>query len=327
MKNAQRRMIMGVGSANIDIVYRANRIAREEEKTYIAPDESGRLAQEIVGGVTLNHLSWAAALGAPAGYFGYLGDDRNGDLLREAMDARGIDRRHLRIRRGASSGTAVIFVDANGERAIYMSGGTTADISADHVERDFAEAIQQASIVSSEASLISLRGVAAAFQTAKRAGILTALDVDAPPSACAEAGLGTRAELEQALSLADIVKPSKAAAAELSSAPTLERQAEETREQFGAKLVAVTNGARGSVLSNAEQTLRFPAASVEAVDTTGAGDAFFGGLLAGHALPLEERGRLANACGAACCAVLGAPPLPGESLKLVKRLYGGPIPL
>ncbi len=327
MKNGERRMIMGVGSANIDIVYRVNRIAREEEKTYIAPDESGRLAQEIVGGVTLNHLSWAAALGAPAGYFGYLGDDRNGDLLREAMDARGVDRRHLRIRRGKSSGTAVIFVDANGERAIYMSGGTTADISPDDLERDFAEAIQQASIVSSEASLVSLKGVAAAFRAAKRAGVLTALDVDAPPSACAEAGLGTRAELEQALSLADIIKPSKAAAAELSSAPTLERQAEETRGRFGATLVAVTDGARGSVLSNAERTLRFPAASVAAVDTTGAGDAFFGGLLAGSALPLEERGRLANACGAACCAVLGAPPRRGESMKLVKRLYGAPFPL
>jgi arabinose-5-phosphate isomerase len=53
-----------------------------------------------------------------------------------------------------------------------------------------------------------------------------------------------------------------------------------------------------------------PAASISVVDTTGAGDAYLGGLLAGlrHGLDLESAARLGNACGAACCEQVGAFP-------------------
>jgi D-arabinose 5-phosphate isomerase GutQ len=64
----------------------------------------------------------------------------------------------------------------------------------------------------------------------------------------------------------------------------------------------------------------------EVVDTTGAGDAFLGGLLAGlrHELGWEEAARLANACGAACVEQLGAFPADPElARRRVLELYSG----
>jgi len=77
-----------------------------------------------------------------------------------------------------------------------------------------------------------------------------------------------------------------------------------------------------------------PAAQVRVVDTTGAGDAFLGGLLAGlHAgLDLESAGKLGNACGGACCEQIGAFPDHPEAararvLELFGALGGGPLVL
>jgi D-arabinose 5-phosphate isomerase GutQ len=63
------------------------------------------------------------------------------------------------------------------------------------------------------------------------------------------------------------------------------------------------------------------------VDTTGAGDAFLGGLLAGlhRGLDWEDAARLGNACGAACVEKLGAfPDAAASSRARVLELYGGP---
>ena len=77
-----------------------------------------------------------------------------------------------------------------------------------------------------------------------------------------------------------------------------------------------------------------PAAQVRVVDTTGAGDAFLGGLLAGlHAgLDLESAAKLGNACGGACCEQIGAFPDEPERararvLELYAALGGGPLML
>ena len=62
-------------------------------------------------------------LGLKTGIFGKLGDDRNGEFLREGMDRLGI-RHHLTFD-GSASAFATIFVDAAGDRAIYMARGAT----------------------------------------------------------------------------------------------------------------------------------------------------------------------------------------------------------
>lgn len=325
------RRVVGIGSNVMDVIYRVNRIAGPEEKTYILPDEQGSVVTEIAGGVTLNHLAWSAQMGVPSGLFGFQGDDRFGEMIREEMDRHGIDRSAVRVLEGRASGFSVVHVADDADRAIYMARALTAETSASDVETYFADYIRSAAMVTTEISQLPLDAVIAVLRIARGAGVPTVLDVDVPPDLAIEvAGFGSAEDFEEALRLADVVKPAKAAALQMAAADSSEERAERIFNRYGARLVAITEGAQGSVVTDGKQTIRTPAKPVEARDTTGAGDAFLGGLIAGifHGLSLQDTASLANACGAVCCRIPGAFPQLGSSRDDVYALYeGAPIPV
>ena len=324
------RRVVGIGSNVVDVIYRVNRIAGPEEKTYILPDDDGAVVTELAGGVTLNHLAWSARMGVPAGLFGFQGDDRYGVMIREEMDRHGIDRSAVRVLEGRSSGFSVVNVAADADRAIYMARALTAETTAADVEAHFADCIRSAAMVTTEISQLPLDAVIAVLRIAREAGVPTVLDVDVPPDFAIEvAGLGSDEDFEEALRLADVVKPAKAAALQMVEAGSSEERAEGILERYGARLVAITEGAQGAFITDGEQTIHAPAKPVDARDTTGAGDAFLGGLIAGlfHGLSLQDTASLANACGAVCCCIPGAFPQLGASREAVDALYeGAPIP-
>jgi arabinose-5-phosphate isomerase len=97
------------------------------------------------------------------------------------------------------------------------------------------------------------------------------------------------------------------------------------------RAVVVTDGEAGcAVVADGFEGI-VPVHPVKAVDTTGAGDAFLGGLLVGHCRGLSWRdaARLANACGAACAEKIGAfPDDPDMACARVRDFYTGePIEL
>ena len=115
--------VVGIGSMVIDRMHRAPRAVGAAEKGMLR-DLGGGPVQTRIGGVVLNHLGWAAALGLRTGIFGLGAEDENGRLLRAAMDRLGIA--HSIGRNGSASSVCEIFVDHAGERAIYMAAAATA---------------------------------------------------------------------------------------------------------------------------------------------------------------------------------------------------------
>src|SRR5262249_56935528 len=112
------------------------------------------------------------------------------------------------------------------------------------------------------------------------AGASTALDVDIPRSDAVKT-LGKSDDFERALKLADYLKRSKAAATEITGEDDALRAALILRERYGARAVVITDGEAGCAIASDELTDRVPAYSIRTIDSTGAGDAFFGGMLAG----------------------------------------------
>jgi len=321
---------VGCGSMVVDRFHRTPRIIGADEKILIDAGFPRRPAtvQEAVGGVVLNHLGWARVLGLNVGIFGKLGNDPHGAFLRRGIRQAGI-RRHLTCD-GSASSFAAIFLDPAGNRAIYMVRGATGELTAAEVRRRHAAFIRNSHIVSTEISQLPLKAVIAILSLARAAAIPTVLDVDVPPSdACAT--LGTRPQLEQALRLATILKPAKAAARELVNGRA-ERDslalAAALRDQYQSRAVIITEGDRGCAISSTDATLQVPAFRVKQVDSTGAGDAFTGALIAGlrWGLAWPSVGRLANAAGAVCVTRLGAFPAGPELRKEIQRLYGGKLP-
>jgi sugar/nucleoside kinase (ribokinase family)/D-arabinose 5-phosphate isomerase GutQ len=315
----------------VDRVHRAPRILGADEKGILRDVEapgggSPAPVQSFVGGVVLNHLGWAASLGLRTGIFGRQGDDAAGRFLRAAMDRLGIER-DVRSD-GSATSIAEIFVDDAGGRAIYMAPGATSETTALHVRRDHAAFVRRAARLTTEVSQLPLEAALEALRLAREAGAQTVVDLDVPPSD-ALATLGDEASLDAVLRGADLLKPSGSAARELApgaggDALALARA---MRARFGNRAVAVTDGENGCAIAAEDFEGRVAAPRVKPVDTTGAGDAFLGGLLVGlrHGLGWEASARLANACGAACCEKLGAfPDDPLAARARVLELYDGP---
>jgi sugar/nucleoside kinase (ribokinase family)/D-arabinose 5-phosphate isomerase GutQ len=301
--------VAGCGSMVVDLFYRTSKFVHAEQKVALdAHYADGPMEREAVGGLVLNHLGWARVLGLETGAFGKIGADRRGEFLRRGIEKLGI--RHHLTTDGSASSFAMIFVDPRGGRAIYMARGATAELAPDEIRRRHAGFIRRARMISTEISQLPLRTVIALLLFARANSVPTVLDVDLPPDdACPV--LGTRAELERALRLATILKPTRLAARALMGAgrDTL-KLAQAMRARYQSQAVIITDGERGCAIAAAETSVKLPAFKVKVVDTTGAGDAFMGALLAGlrWGLPWRAIGTLANAAGAVCVGRLGAFP-------------------
>ncbi|MEO6723751.1 MAG: PfkB family carbohydrate kinase, partial [Blastocatellia bacterium] len=159
----------------MDLIYRTPRIIGGEEKIALGKHAGGEAVKMLVGGVTLNHLSWAGLLGLRTGIFGKQGDDEYGRFLRAGMDRYGLDK-HITLD-GSSSSFAHIFVDPIGGRAIYMSPAATSETTGDYIRAQHADYIRSSKMISTEISQLPLDAVVAVLEIAREAGVITVLDV------------------------------------------------------------------------------------------------------------------------------------------------------
>lgn len=326
MSEGRVRDVAGIGSMVVDRLHRIPRVLGAEEKGILRPMSDGRPEQTFVGGVVLNHLGWAAALGLRTGVFGKQAEDENGRFLRAAMDRLGIERDL--VLDGSASSVAHIFVDDEGGRAIYMAPGATSETTSEQVRNRHAAFITGSRRVSTEVSQLPLAAALEALRIAEEAGIPSVVDLDVPPMD-AVPGLGDQATLEAVLRRATLLKPAKAAARELLPGTDGDALAiaEGMRKRCGNPVVVVTDGEAGCAISAAGVAIRVPAyVANQVIDTTGAGDAFLGGLLVAleQGLDWVDAGKLANACGTACVERLGAFPEEPEAARArVLELYDG----
>lgn len=186
-----------------------------------------------------------------------------------------------------------MYVDAAGTRTIFMFSGSIASLSGEEVRRLWGSIdgpLARAAVVTSEVSQLPLCGAAAVLSKGREYGAITVLDVDVPPdAACEESKLGTPEQFREVFDLAHVVKMPKAVAQNVSALLRLDTCSGDTcdiasaiAEKAHAELVVVTDGRNGAVgvLQDGVQ-VAVPAPRVEVVrDTTGAGDAFLGGMLA-----------------------------------------------
>jgi sugar/nucleoside kinase (ribokinase family) len=175
------------------------------------------------------------------------------------------------------------------------------------VHSRFASHIKSAKHFHTEASQLPISPVRQAMAIAREAGVRVVFDLDVSPAFFSAANLGTQDELTAALRLVDVLKPCKAAARELTGEADYEKIAQELL-RLGPSIVAITLGHDGCLIATPKELVHVPAFKVDVVDTTGAGDAFMGGLSFGllQNWDLQRVGSFANACAALCCTKVGA---------------------
>lgn len=282
-----------VGSSNTDMVVRVPHIP--------APGETV-LGGEFVmapGGKGANQAVAAARLGAKVTLVARVGPDVFGERALAGFHQEGIITRYVTVDREAASGVALIFVDAAGENRIAVAPGANACLSPDDVQQA-REAIEKADVLLLQLE-VPTETVLAAAAVAHQAGVRVILNpAPAPPNLLP-------AEL---LARVDILTPNESEAGLLTGTQVSAEVAARRLAGQGVGAVIVTLGARGALIVTLDAQRLVPGFSVNAVDTTAAGDAFNGGLAVALAegRPLAAAVRFANACGALATTRLGAQP-------------------
>jgi len=253
-----------VGSVNLDLNSYTDRLPAAGETIRARHFTTGH------GGKGANQAVMAARLGGAVALVARVGHDLFG---RDALDhfcAEGISTTHVALTEGAPTGTAAITVDAAGRNTIVVSAGANGLLSVADVETARA-AIEAARVLVCQQEVPSAANLEA-MRIAERAGVTVVYNP-------APAGDGMPLE---AYPLAGILCPNEHEAALLTGVPV--RTPDEARAAGaelltrGARTVVVTLGAQGCLVVTRERAEAIPAPRVEAVDTTGAGDAFIGSL-------------------------------------------------
>ena len=118
--------VVVVGSLNLDLVIGLDRMPDSGETVF------GHRLEQHAGGKGLNQAVAAARLGVPVSMIGALGDDANGDWLRDVVRGEGIDDAGIATFPG-TSGTAVIEVDTSGANRIVVISGANDLVTAEQV--------------------------------------------------------------------------------------------------------------------------------------------------------------------------------------------------
>jgi len=293
--------VVGIGSCGVDYFAIVPRLLGPEEKI------SASRMEIHAGGVTGNNLTQVARLGATTGWLGLIGDDESGRLIQKAFTDDAMDLSGIEVVKGEHSTMTWIPVDAQGERCIYMFPNINGKLSVHQVNNRFAPHIRRATHFHTEASQLPIAPVKEAMQIAKQAKVRVLFDFDVTPNFFCQMNLGTQEEVTEALKFVDVLKPCKPAAREITGESDYDATAGKLLD-LGPSLVAITLGADGCLIASRKERVHIPAFEVKVVDTTGAGDAFMGGLSYGllQGWNLTRVGTFANACAALCCTKVGA---------------------
>ncbi len=254
--------ILGVFVA--DTAYRADRLPAMGETVL------GRSFALGPGGKGSNQAVAAARAGGEVHFISRLGMDAFGDMALETWTAAGV-RPQITRHDDLATGAAFIFVDAaSGDNAIIIAPGAAATISPADVDAA-ASVIAGADVFVTQLEQpldAAMRGLALAREN----GVATILN---PAPA---------AELPDAmLTLCDYLTPNETEAAALTGLPVADlAQAEAAAQALrdrGVGTVIVTLGENGALIVGPDGARHVPALHAgDVVETTGAGDAFNGGL-------------------------------------------------
>ncbi len=272
--------VLCVGHACYDLVFSIAEHPKSDEKIF---------ANDLIGsggGPAANAAIAVSRLGLTSAFAGYLGQDLYGQMhLQEFVDHH-VDT-HLVVRGSLPTPLSTVLVKPNGERALINYKGATKPLLANSIDLSSIQA--EAILLDGHEPHISL----ALVELAKLKGIPTVLDAGSMHEGTSQ--LWDKVDYlvaseKFALQFSDDVRTALSVMAEKSPA------------------VVITLGEKGLIWQRGQQEGNLDTLPINAIDTTGAGDAFHGAFAAAVARDMEwsELLKYSTAAGALCCTKNGA---------------------
>jgi len=253
------------------------------------------------GGCAGNTAIGLSRIGVSASVIGKVGRDGFGDFYLAVMEREGVDASGIARDESANTSSTMVMVHGDGERSFIHYIGANGTLRAEGIDLDRASGAKILHVAGAFL-MPALDGepTARILREARRRGLTTSLDT-------AWDGSGRwMKSIEPCLAHLDYFLPSIEEARMIigGGAP------QEIAEAFlarGVGVVALKMGEDGCYAASRTERVHMPAFAVEAIDATGAGDAFAAGFLAGvvKGWSLRETARFANAVGALCTLAIG----------------------
>ena len=264
-------VICTLGDLLLDVIVRVDGPIAEDTDTY------GR-TRVGAGGQAANVAAWAVALGGRARFLGKRARDPAGRLVADELRGRGVEL--AGPEEEAGTGTVVSLAAADGSRTMLTDRGVALDFRPEELDPAWLADADWLHVPGYSLVSAPIRGTAL---KAGKAAPRVSLDLSST-AAIVAAG----------------VSEFRAALAELEPEIVFGNQAEvELVGEIGALTLVVKRGARGAVVRRAAGIEELAALPAEAVDSTGAGDAFAAGfLLDGPHLALKAAARCVGTMGA-----------------------------
>lgn len=287
------KKVLVVGEINVDLVLQGYHGFPAPGKEVLVDDFS-----MVLGSASAICAMGLARLGDPVAFLGKVGDDAWGRFCLDAMRERAIDVTRVVVDPALKTGVTVAITSPKDRALVSFLGSISALQGADVPGRAFAgfDHLHISSYFMQEGLRPAIRGL---FAEARRQGLTTSLDPGFDPSQT------WGRDLHETLGEVDVFLPNEVEVRGLSGQDDPEeglRRLQNGRTRIVAKL-----GALGSMTLEDGDLVRAPAFSVNALDTTGAGDSFNAGFL--HAwlsgAPVTSCLRLGGACGALSTLGLG----------------------
>ncbi|WP_160719640.1 carbohydrate kinase family protein [Bacillus sp. USDA818B3_A] len=279
----------------------------------------GRKFEKQAGGAPANVCAAIVKLGGRASFIGKVGNDPFGHFLKKTLDEVKVDTSMLALDNEHPTTLAFVSLKENGERDFVFNRGADAFLTQNDLDQ---KRITESNIIhfGSATALLNdpFQGTYLnVMQTAKAAGQFISFD----PNYRYDLWRGRREEFielaKKGISIADFVKVSDEELKIISGREDL-KEGIAALQQIGAKSVAVTLGKEGTLISNGHHIETVPSIVVDAIDSTGAGDAFVGATLYQLSKTEEPKSSLedfqqlkqiiafSNKVGAMVCTKVGA---------------------
>lgn len=257
------------GSLNIDHSYRMPHLVRPGETL------SSLSYQRNAGGKGLNQAIALARAGQQVSMAGAIGED--GLFLKEYLDSFGVDTRLVRIT-GEATGHAIIQLDTESQNAIMLHGGANQSMTA--------QSIREALAAFGEGDCILLQNEINLMDEIVAQARAKGMTIILNPSPMSES-------LIPLLPQVDWLILNEVEGEDISGAADPEAILDTLLARYPACRIVLTLGTRGSIYADQARRYAQPAITVQAVDTTAAGDAFTGfffqSILAGQDIPYALR--------------------------------------
>lgn len=301
---------------------------------FIPADAENLVYQKSPGGAPANVAVGLARLGAPTSFLGKVGDDVLGTFLKETLQSFGVNTDHMLLTKEAKTGAVFITLAEGGERSFDFYIDPSADRFLHEENLDVSLFAESKILHYGSISMISGPSKSAtvkAVELARENGMIVSYD----PNLRLSLWENEETAKETILSMfgkADLIKISEEELEFLTGESDIEKGVEKLAA-YNIPLLFITMGSEGSYAFTKNGAVKIDAMRVNAVDTTGAGDAFVSGILYQlhelethpgelNADELKRIGRFASVSGGLAASVKGAMtalPTLGEVEDILKK--------